>query len=108
MRAGSTPLPTYKKLVEYHKKGLVSFKLVVTFNMDEYVGLPRDHRESYHTFMWENFLKHIDIDPKNAHILDGNAPDLTAECAAYEEKIKSFGGIELFLAGTPNNICVSL
>eukprot|EP00042_Codosiga_hollandica_P022625 m.85173 g.85173 ORF g.85173 m.85173 type:complete len:301 (+) comp50862_c0_seq3:354-1256(+) len=96
---GSTPLPTYKKLVEYHKAGQVSFKFVVTFNMDEYVALPKDHRESYHTFMFENLFRHIDIDPKNAHILDGNAADLGAECAAYEEKIAAVGGIELFLAG---------
>lgn len=96
---GSTPLPTYRKLVEFHQKGLISFKHVVTFNMDEYVGLPRDHKESYHTFMWENFFKHVDIDPKNVHILDGNAEDLIKECADYEEKIKAVGGIELFLAG---------
>jgi glucosamine-6-phosphate deaminase len=67
--------------------------------MDEYVGLPRDHAESYHTFMWENLFKHVDINPANVHILDGNAPDLKKECAAYEAKIESFGGIELFLAG---------
>eukprot|EP00730_Choanoeca_flexa_P012501 TRINITY_DN4335_c0_g1_i1.p2 TRINITY_DN4335_c0_g1~~TRINITY_DN4335_c0_g1_i1.p2 ORF type:complete len:283 (+),score=78.85 TRINITY_DN4335_c0_g1_i1:1231-2079(+) len=96
---GSTPLPTYKALIELHKQGLISFKHVITFNMDEYVGLPRDHPESYHSFMWENFLKHVDIEPANAHILDGNAEDLKAECDAFEEKIKVVGGIELFLAG---------
>ncbi len=68
--------------------------------MDEYVGLPRDHRESYHTFMWENLFRHIDIDPKHVHILDGNAPNLAAECSAYEDAIKAAGGIELFLAGS--------
>jgi hypothetical protein len=67
--------------------------------MDEYVGLERDHPESYHTFMWENLFKHVDIDPANVHIPDGNAPDLVAECKAYEQKIKDAGGIRLFLGG---------
>lgn len=67
--------------------------------MDEYVGLPRDHEESYHTFMWKHLFAHINIKPENVHILDGNAPDLQAECDSYEEKIAKFGGIELFLGG---------
>ncbi|KAL7638921.1 UNVERIFIED_CONTAM: hypothetical protein RMT77_010455 [Armadillidium vulgare] len=96
---GSTPLGTYKKLVQYHKAGKISFKYVKTFNMDEYVGIPRDHEQSYHTFMWQNFFKFIDIDPANVNILDGNAPDLEKECASYEEKIKIAGGIELFMGG---------
>merc|ERR1711983_153098 len=70
-----------------------------TFNMDEYVGIPEDHPESYHRYMFDNFFKHIDIDPKNAHVLDGNAPDLVAECNAYEAKIAAAGGIELFVGG---------
>ena len=109
-----------------YQSGHVSFKHVVSFNMDEYAGLPRSHPESYHSFMWTtasrgrdefretlagrtvvtdalgrwtNFLGHVDIDPANVHILDGNAPDLEAECAAYEASIEKFGGIELFLAG---------
>ncbi|KAM7042120.1 glucosamine-6-phosphate deaminase 1 [Acridotheres tristis] len=96
---GSTPLGCYSKLVEYYRNGDLSFKYVKTFNMDEYVGLPRDHPESYHSFMWNNFFKHIDISPENVHILDGNAPDLQAECDAFEEKIKAAGGIELFVGG---------
>jgi glucosamine-6-phosphate isomerase len=67
--------------------------------MDEYVGIPRDHPESYHSFMWTNFFSHVNIHPSNVHILNGNAPNLEAECVAYEEAIKSFGGIDLFLAG---------
>ena len=82
---GSTPLGTYKRLVEFHKAGKLSFKYVKTFNMDEYVAIPRDHEQSYHTFMWQNLFKHIDIDPANVHILDGNAPDLVKECDDYEE-----------------------
>lgn len=96
---GSTPLGLYKNLIKFHKEGKISFKYVKTFNMDEYVDLARDHPESYHYFMWHNFFKHIDIDPQNVHILDGNAPDLVAECNAFEDKIKAAGGIELFIGG---------
>eukprot|EP00124_Ichthyophonus_hoferi_P002570 Ihof_evm2s180 gene=Ihof_evmTU2s180 len=94
---GSTPLGTYKKLIEFYKKGELSFKYVKTFNMDEYCGISQDHPQSYYTFMWTNFFSHIDILPENTNILNGNAPDLAAECAAYEEKIKAAGGIELFM-----------
>ncbi len=96
---GSSPLGTYKALIELKKAGKVSFKNVVTFNMDEYVGIAEDHPESYHSFMFENFFNHIDIQKKNINILNGNAADLNKECEDYEEKIKSFGGIELFLGG---------
>lgn len=96
---GSTPLGTYKKLIELNKAGKVSFKNVVTFNMDEYVGLSPDHDQSYHFFMWENFFKHIDIKKENVHILDGLAKDKEKECADYEKAIESFGGIDLFLGG---------
>jgi len=79
--------------------GQVSFKHVVTFNMDEYVGIPKAHPQSYYSFMWDNFFSHIDILPENAHLLDGNAPDLETECEAYEQKIKALGGIQVFLGG---------
>jgi len=96
---GSTPLGMYKILAELNRDGIVSFKHVITFNMDEYVGLPEEHSESYHSFMWNNFFKHIDIQKKNVHILNGNAPDLEAECRQYEEKIRQAGGIDLFIGG---------
>ena len=96
---GSTPLETYKELIRLHKAGEVSFKNVVTFNMDEYVGLEESHPESYHSFMWTNFFSHIDIDANNVHILNGNAEDLTAECEAYEAAIVEAGGIDLFMGG---------
>ncbi len=96
---GSSPLGMYKHLIKLHKEGKVSFRNVVTFNMDEYVGLPKDHPESYHSFMWNNFFSHIDIREENVNILNGNAEDLEAECARYEEKIKYYGGIHLFLGG---------
>ncbi|KJH41935.1 glucosamine-6-phosphate deaminase [Dictyocaulus viviparus] len=96
---GSTPLGMYKKLIEFYEDGSLSFKYVITFNMDEYVGLPRDHPQSYHSFMYNNFFRHIDIDPCNVHIPDGNASDVEKECREYEEKIVSAGGIELFIGG---------
>ena len=96
---GSSPLGMYKALIELNKKGVVSFEHVVTFNMDEYVGLPESHPESYHSFMHNNFFNHIDIRKENIHILNGNAEDLEAECANYEKQIESFGGIDLFLGG---------
>lgn len=96
---GSTPLGTYKKLIEFHKAGQVSFARVITFNMDEYVGLPQSHPESYHTFMHKNFFNHVDIRPENIHILNGNAPDLGKECAEYEASIEAAGGIDLFMGG---------
>lgn len=96
---GSSPIGVYNNLVKACKEGRISFKYVVTFNMDEYVGLPEDHPESYHSFMRKYLFNHIDIDPKNIHILDGNAKDLAAECDKYEQEIKKHNGIELFLGG---------
>jgi glucosamine-6-phosphate deaminase len=96
---GSTPLGMYKKLIEMYKAKKISFKYVKTFNMDEYVGIPRNHPESYHSFMYQNLFQHIDIDPMNVHILNGNAPDLVAECDAFERKISESGGIQLFVGG---------
>ena len=96
---GSTPLGTYRELIQLYKDGKVSFKNVITFNMDEYVGLPKDHPQSYYSFMWDNFFSHIDILPENANLLNGNAIDLKAECADYEERIKEVGGIDLFMGG---------
>ncbi|POR35201.1 Glucosamine-6-phosphate isomerase [Tolypocladium paradoxum] len=96
---GSSPQGVYKILVQKFKAGEISFENVVTFNMDEYVGIPRDHPESYHSFMWKHFFSHVNIHPSNVHILNGNAPNLEAECVAYEDAIKRHGGIDLFLAG---------
>lgn len=96
---GSSPLGMYRELIKLNKEGKVSFKNVVTFNMDEYVGIPRDHEQSYHTFMWTNFFNQIDIKPENVNILNGNAADPEEECRKYEEKIASYGGIDLFMGG---------
>ncbi|TFG99653.1 MAG: glucosamine-6-phosphate deaminase [Calditrichales bacterium] len=96
---GSSPLATYRELIQLYKEEHVSFQNVVTFNMDEYVGIPEDHPESYHHFMWNNFFNHIDIPHENINILNGNAEDLVQECNDYEAKIKAIGGIDLFLGG---------
>ncbi|MGX3066085.1 glucosamine-6-phosphate deaminase [Ursidibacter arcticus] len=96
---GGTPQKTYKELIKLYQAGEVSFKNVVTFNMDEYVGLPKEHPESYHTFMHENLFNHIDIQPQNINLLDGMAEDVDAECERYEEKIRSYGKIHLFMGG---------
>jgi glucosamine-6-phosphate deaminase len=96
---GSSPLGIYRELIELYKKGQVSFKHVITFNMDEYVGIPQHHEQSYYTFMWTNFFNHVDVQSQNVNILNGNAPDLDAECAAYETKILAVGGIDLFMGG---------
>lgn len=96
---GSSPLGMYSGLIKHYQEKRVSFEHVVTFNMDEYVGLPKDHAESYYSFMWNNFFSHVNINPENVNILDGNAADLEAECEAYEAKMKAVGGVDLFLGG---------
>ena len=96
---GSSPLGVYKRLIEMNKAGKVSFKNVVTFNMDEYVGLQKEHDQSYWYFMHENFFDHIEIPEENINILDGMTDDPEEECRRYEEKIASYGGIDLFLGG---------
>lgn len=96
---GSSPIGVYNELVGLCKAGKISFKNVVTFNMDEYVNLPENHPESYHSFMDKYLFSHVDIPRENINILNGNAPDLEAECARYEEKMCSLGGVKLFLGG---------
>ena len=97
---GSSPIGVYKELVRMNKAGEVSFKNVVTFNMDEYLGLPREHDQSYWYFMHDNFFDHlVDMNPDNINILNGMAEDPEEECANYEKKIASYGGIDLFMGG---------
>ncbi|KIH91083.1 glucosamine-6-phosphate deaminase [Sporothrix brasiliensis 5110] len=98
---GSSPLLIYRFLVAAYAAGRVSFRHVVTFNMDEYVALPRDHPQSYHSFMFAHLFRHIDIPADHVRILDGNPPggDYAGECARYEAAIRAVGGIELFLGG---------
>lgn len=100
---GSTPIGVYKRLIEFYKAKKVSFAHVVTFNMDEYLGLSKEHDQSYYFFMHENFFNHLDIPKENVNILNGMATNVEAECERYEEKIKLVGGIDLFLGGTGIN-----
>lgn len=95
LATGSTPLRLYQKLVAMR----LDWSRVTTFNLDEYIGLPREHPQSYHSFMWENLFQHININPENIHIPDGNAGDIPAMCAAYEQAIRDSGGIDLQLLG---------
>jgi glucosamine-6-phosphate deaminase len=97
--AGSSPLGMYEELIRLNKAKKVDFTNVVTFNMDEYVGIPEDHPESYHSFMWNNFFGHINIQKSNVNILNGNAKNLETECENYEQKIKRYGGVKLFVGG---------
>ncbi len=99
---GGTAVNLYKNLVRFHKEGL-SFDKVVTFNLDEYAGLPENHPESYHSFMAKNFFDHIKIPKEQVNILNGNALNLEQECKIYEQKIENYGGIDLFLGGIGRN-----
>ena len=97
---GSSPIGVYRELVRRNKAGEVSFANVVTFNMDEYLGLPREHDQSYWYFMHDNLFDHlVDMKPENINILNGMAEDPEKECADYEAKIASYGGIDLFMGG---------
>ncbi|MGF1572697.1 MAG: glucosamine-6-phosphate deaminase [Sumerlaeia bacterium] len=102
LATGSTPEATYRKLIEAYHQGL-DFSHVTTFNLDEYAGLPTDHRQSYRTFMEERLFKHLNIRPWNTHILDGTTPFPAFECAAFEQKIQARGGVDLWVLGIGQN-----
>src|SRR6185503_4234317 len=99
LATGSTPIPVYAALVQMHERGELDFSRVVTFNLDEYVGLAPDHPCSYHEFMRQHLFGKVNIAPKNIHFPDGFAKDIPAHCAAYEAAIISAGGIDLQLLG---------
>ncbi len=100
---GSTPLGMYKELIRMHEEEGLDFSKVVTFNLDEYVGLPPSHDQSYHYFMWENLFKHINVDARHVHIPMGMAEDIDGICQWYEEKIDECGGIDLQILGIGAN-----
>lgn len=100
---GSTPLGMYKELIRLHKEEGLDFSKVITFNLDEYVGLPPSHEQSYHYFMWENLFKHINVDPRHVHIPMGMAENIDEFCHWYEEKIDECGGIDLQILGIGAN-----
>ena len=95
LATGSTPLSLYRTLIAMN----LDWSRVTTFNLDEYIGLPRDHAQSYHSFMWENLFRQINIAEKNIHIPDGNAPDIPKFCREYEQQILAAGGIDLQVLG---------
>jgi glucosamine-6-phosphate deaminase len=99
LATGSTPIPVYAALVQMHERGELDFSRVVTFNLDEYVGLAPDHPCSYREFMRQHLFGKVNIAPKNVHFPDGFAKDIPAHCAAYEAAIISAGGIDLQLLG---------
>lgn len=103
LATGSTPLKPYSQMIELYKKGVVDFSKVTTFNLDEYVNLDVNDKNSYHSFMHENLFDHINIPAKNINFLDGNAKDPEEECRRYEEKIKAAGGIDIQLLGIGSN-----
>lgn len=98
LATGSTPRRLYKELIRLHREGL-DFSLVTSFNLDEYIGLPREHEQSYYSFMWEHLFRHININAENVHIPDGMAQDVPASCTAYEQAITDAGGIDLQVLG---------
>ncbi|KFD57784.1 hypothetical protein M514_01454 [Trichuris suis] len=97
--SGGTMLGMYQRLVSFYRTGELSFEFVKTFNMDEYIGIPKNHPQSYHSYMYCNFFRHIDIQAANVHIPDGNASDLEQESAEFEKQIQLAGGIQLFVGG---------
>src|SRR5947209_322567 len=99
MATGSTPLGVYQELVRMHKRGGLDFSQVTTFNLDEYVGLPVTHAQSFHYFMHENFFKHVNIPPQNVHIPSGTTNNYRAFCEWYEKRIRHCGGIDLQILG---------
>ena len=103
LATGGTAVPVYSELIKMYKDGTINFSDVITFNLDEYVGLPRTNEQSYYYFMHDNLFNHVNINPENVHLPDGMAADLEAECLAYENAINTAGGIDMQLLGIGHN-----
>jgi glucosamine-6-phosphate deaminase len=103
LATGRTPLRLYQELIRLHREEGLDFSRVTTFNLDEYVGLPGDHEQSYRYFMRENLFRHINIDQARTHVPNGIATDLHAECRGYEDRIVAAGGIDMQLLGLGRN-----
>lgn len=99
LATGSSPIGTYRQLIKWHNKGDVDFSETISVNLDEYVGLDGNSDQSYRYFMNHNFFDHININKENTFVPNGRAGDLEQECAAYDARIKRFGGIDLQLLG---------
>lgn len=100
---GSTPLGMYRLLIAYHEEKGLDFSKITTFNLDEYVGLPPSHSQSYHYFMWENLFKHVNVNKSSVYIPHGMADDIDYFCTWYEQKIVASGGIDLQILGIGAN-----
>jgi len=103
LATGGTPVGIYKQLLHEFDRGMVSFRNVTTYNLDEYANIPVDHSESYHSYMNNHLFKHIDLPASQRHIPNGNAEDLVAECRRYDESIELAGQIDLQLLGIGHN-----
>lgn len=103
LATGGTPQGLYEELNNDHQLNGTSYQHVSTFNLDEYIGLSGEHPNSYYHYMNDNLFKHIDIDTDNTHIPSGKASNLEQECEAYDEKIRSHGGIDLQVLGIGSN-----
>lgn len=103
LATGGTPVGIYEEIVRSYRKGLVSYRSVTTFNLDEYVGLPEDHPESYHAYMQHHLFSHIDVAKERIFIPNGNAPDLEQECARYNHLLEEVKQIDLQLLGIGHN-----
>ena len=103
LATGSTPIPTYQELIKFHQNGVLDFSRVRSYNLDEYRKLPVTHECSYHSFMYEQLFKHVNIDMSNTHVPDGNAADAQAECEGYDRAIAEAGNIDVQVLGIGRN-----
>lgn len=103
LATGSTPLAMYKDLIRVHQEVGLDFSEVISFNLDEYIGLPTIDEQSYYYYMYQNFFNHVNINRKNIYIPDGMARDIELECKQYDIKIQKKGGIDLQILGIGNN-----
>jgi glucosamine-6-phosphate deaminase len=103
LATGSTPISCYRELVRLHKEEGLDFSKVITFNLDEYLGISPEHDQSYRYFMNDNLFNHININKKNTHVLDGQTKNPEKTCKEYEAAIKAAGGIEIQLLGIGGN-----
>ena len=103
LATGSTPIGTYKQLIEWYEKGDLDFSAAKSVNLDEYRGLAKDNDQSYYYFMYNNLFKHININMENTNVPDGTEPDSEKECSRYENVIEAYGGVDLQLLGLGHN-----
>ena len=103
LATGSTPLPVYQELIHMCEDDGLDFSTVITFNLDEYVGISGEHNQSYRYFMNQNLFDHVNINKRNTHVPDGLAPDIEAHCAEYEALMDSVGGVDLQVLGIGRN-----